>query len=167
MKAYQVFSRMSPERASALMDRLEDTSPAVYTQAVAAASAVMKARPKFVMKLPADKRAQMVRRALARVTATALAEEVLASYFLEARKELLTEWLDLLGIEHEDGALKQDRPECPAEGALKKAVETFRAAGPDDADRSLLMEAFAAQTAVDWPALDALIDSTSGVAPGP
>lgn len=158
MKAYQVFARMSPERASELLERIQKSTPAVYTQAVAAASAVLKARPRFVMKQPPDRRAQMVRQALARVAATGLAEEILAAYFLESRLELLTEWLDLLEIEHEKGALKQDRPESPAEAVLAKAIETFRAAGPDDPDRELLVEAFAAQTAVDWPALDALIE---------
>ncbi len=158
MKAYQVFARMSPERATELLGRIQEQAPAVYTQAVAAASAVMKARPRFVMSLPAGKRAQMVRRSLARVAASALAEEVLAAYFLESRKELLTEWLDLLGIEHEEGTLQQDQPDCPAQDVLAKAVETFRAAGPDDADRPLLLEAFAAQSAVDWPALDTLLE---------
>lgn len=158
MKAYQVFARMSPDRATELLERIRKSTPAAYTQALAAASAVMKARPRFVMKLPPDRRAQMVRRALARVAATSLAEEILAAYFLESRMELLSEWLDLLEIEHEEGSLKEEHPECPAEAVLAKTVETFRAAGPDDPDRDLLIEAFAAQSAVDWPALDALIE---------
>ncbi len=158
MKAYQIFARMSPERAVDLMSELAESAPAVYTQAVAAASAVMKARPKFVMSLPADKRAHMVRRSLARVAATALAEEVLASYFLGPKKALLIEWLDVLGIEHEDGALQEDRPASPPEPELRKAVESFRK--PEDAaDRELLLAAFAAQTAVEWPLLDAMVES--------
>ena len=64
MKAYQVFARMTPERTQSLMETLRSESPAAYTQAVAAASATMKARPQFLMKLPKEKRAQHVRRAL-------------------------------------------------------------------------------------------------------
>ncbi|MDP6540582.1 MAG: hypothetical protein QF410_13655 [Planctomycetota bacterium] len=150
---------MTPERAVSLMAQLEEASPAVYNQAVAAASAVMKARPKFILKLPAAKRAQMVRRALARVAATPLAEEVLASYFLEVRKALLVEWLDQLGLEHDEGALKTDRPECPPEADVEKAVGAFRAAGGDDRDdRELLLAAFAAQSAIDWPSLEAQLE---------
>ncbi|MBW2244253.1 MAG: hypothetical protein JRH01_19905 [Deltaproteobacteria bacterium] len=157
MKAYQVFARMSPELATELLERIRESTPAAYTQALAAAGAVMKARPRFIMKLAPERRAQMVRRALARVAASGLAEEILATYFLESRMELLTEWLDLLEIEHEEGSLKEEHPECPPEAALAKAIETFRAAGPDDPDRDLLIEAFAAQSAVDWPVLDGLI----------
>jgi hypothetical protein len=39
---------------------------------------------------------------------------------------------------------------------LRKAVEAQRAKG-DDWNRELLLRAFAAQDAIDWPALDALL----------
>jgi hypothetical protein len=104
-----------------------------------------------------------VRRALARVASTEVAEELLAVYFLDGRKELLTEWLDVIGLEHEDGALKADAPPCPADKVLEKAVAKYRGAAqkdgePGDAwERELLLRAFAAQTAVDWPPLEKLL----------
>ena len=85
-----------------------------------------------------------------------LAEELLAVYFLEARKELLIEWLDTLGIEHDEGSLKDDEPKQPSKKKLGDAVKSFRAID-DDSDRELLLAAFAALSAIDWPALDALI----------
>jgi hypothetical protein len=153
MRAYQVFAEMSPERAAEVLNALREAAPAVYTQAVAAASAALKARPQFLMKQPADKRAQMVRRALSRVAANELAEEVLAAYFLESRRALLVEWLDAVGVEHEEGTLRAD-PVEPAPEKLGAAVDGFLA-GEERADRELLLRAFAAQGAVDWPALEA------------
>jgi len=157
MKAYEVFARMTPERATELLGALLEEAPAVYTQAVAAASSVFKARPRFMMKQPQEKRAQMVRRALARVAASPLAEEVLAAYFLEVRRSLLVEWLDTVGVEHEDGALKSERPRCPDHAALEKAVASFRKEDQAD-DRELLLQAFAAQSAVQWPGLEELLE---------
>jgi hypothetical protein len=154
MRAYQVFAAMEAERAVDLLNTLRETSPAVYTQAVAAASAALKARPRFLMKQPPDKRAQLVRRALARVAASDLAEEVLAAYFLGARKELLIEWLDAVGVEHEEGALKVEEPECPPRDKLDTAVSDFLS-GENTPDRELLLRAFAAQSAIDWPDLEA------------
>jgi hypothetical protein len=116
------------------------------------------------MRQPHAKRAELVRRALARVAASAVAEELLAVYFLDCRKELLVEWLDAVGLEHEDGTLKADAPPCPEAGKLAKAVERFRGAASqggdpgDRAERELLLRAFAAQTAVDWPALEKLLE---------
>ena len=66
----------------------------------------------------------LVRR-LARVLA--LAEEMLASYFLECRKELLAEWLDGLGIEHEKGSLKEEAPTQPDGSKLVWASNRYYA----------------------------------------
>ncbi len=161
MKAYEVFARMSPERAEALMETLRTDSPAIYQQALAAASATMKARPQFLLKQPKEKRAQHVRRALARVAASPLAEEVLASYFLDAKKALLIEWLDAVGLEHEEGTLKEDQPDAPDAAKIESALERFRKDDDRD-DRELLLEAFAAQSAVDWPELEARLRPTGG-----
>ena len=152
MRSHQVFARMTPEHAARVMAVLAEKSPAIYTQAVAATSTTMKFRPKFLMRQPADKRANMVRRTLARVRANDLAEEVLATYFLECRKELLTEWLDAVGLEHDEGILKNDHPPSPAKKQLEKAVRGYLR-GDDGEDRELLVRAFAAQSAIDWPDL--------------
>jgi hypothetical protein len=157
VKAYQVFARMTPERAHALLEGLRAEAPGVYTQALGAASVWLRARPQFVMKQGPEKRAQFVRRALSRVSSNLIAEEVLAAYFLQVKKPLLVEWLDTLGLEHEDGSLKLDAPPEPERGVLEKAVAAFRKAD-DGPDRELLLEAFAAQSAIDWPALEALLE---------
>jgi hypothetical protein len=159
MRSHQVFARMTPTRAAQVMAVLMEQSPAVYTQAVAATSAAMNARPKFLMRQPAEKRAEMVRRTLARVRANDLAEEVLATYFLESRKELLTEWLDCVGLEHDEGILKDENPRSPAKEKLAEATEKFLA-GDQAEDRELLLLAFAAQSAIDWPDLAAALEES-------
>jgi len=156
MRPNQIFASMSPERATEFFQKLNEESPESFLQCVHAAAATIKARPRFVMKQPFPKRANAVRRALARLAAEPLAEEMLAVYFLHVRNELLCEWLDGLGIEHEEGVLQGDAPPCPPEADLEKQVGTFRGVD-DDADRELLLQAFAAQSAIDWPALDALL----------
>ena len=156
MKPNQVFARMTPERAVELLAALKQKVPGIYTQAVGAACVTLHARPQFMMKQSAEKRGHFVRQALARVAAAPIAEEVLAAYFLEVRRELLIEWLDALAIEHENGILKNEQPPAPPPDRLEAAVAKFRA-GEGAADRALLLEAFAAQDAIDWPALDALL----------
>lgn len=158
MKAYQVFARMSPERTQALLESLREGAPSVYTQALAAASVWLKARPQFVFKQSPDKRAKLVRQALSRVSTSIVAEEVLAAYFLQVKKPLLIEWLDLVGVAHKDGGLETDAPPQPERGVLEQALAGYRK--PDDAaDRELLLEAFAAQSAIDWPLLEELIEA--------
>ena len=65
---------------------------------------------------------------------------------------------DVASVKHEDGILSDDAPPSPGEAELRNSTERFRGAG-DDADRELLLRAFAAQESIDWPALDALVVS--------
>ncbi len=158
MRSYQIFAAMSPDRAVAVMSGLSENAPQMFKQALLAASASMNARPTYLQRQPFEKQVAAVRRALSRVAANGVAEEILAVYFLECRKALLLEWLDLLGIKHEDGILETDSPVAPGKAELEKARNTF--CGIDgDGDRSLLLQAFAAQSAIDWPDLEALLES--------
>ncbi len=159
MRSFQVFASMSPERAIEILHILNEKAPGIYVQAVATASAAMKARPVYLMKQPASKRAQAVRRALSRVAANPIAGEILAVYFLECRKELLTSWLDTVGLDHDDGGLREDAPQQPDKKKLDQAVDAFLAKD-DDPDRTLLLAAFAAQESIEWPDLDSRCAAT-------
>ena len=157
MRPNQIFAAMSPEKCGQIMEKIAEQSPEAVKQTVAAAAIALKFRPQFLLKQPLAMRVSSVRRALSRTSSNALAEELLAVYFLKCRLDLLGEWLDLLGLEHEEGILKAEVLTSPAESELKEKVAKFRAASSDE-DRELLLQAFAAQTAIDWPALDAMIE---------
>ena len=121
MRAYQVFGRMDDDEAARFLAVLAEKAPAFHVQALGAAAAAMRARPQFVLRQSPEKRAAAVRRALARVAANDVAEELLAVYFLDCRKDVLVEWLDAVGLEHDEGTLKADEPtgarrEGPREG---------------------------------------------------
>jgi hypothetical protein len=161
MRSFQVFAAMSPDEATRMLGVLKESTPGMFVQALAAASVAMKARPRFLQKQPLAKQAQAVRRAMARVTADAAASELLAVYFLECRKELLVGWLDSIGLAHEEGILEADAPPQPGEAELRKAVDAFLSTD-DDPDRKLLLQAFAAQEAVEWPVLESLVTDRDG-----
>lgn len=158
MRAYQIFAAMDAERAESFFKEIAEKSPASFTQAVYAAASAFKSRPKFVVKQPFATRASLVRRALARINANPVAEEMLAIYFLECKKDILVEWLDMLGIQHEEGSLKEDNPPEPEAEKLHLAIKEF-CGKDDDRDRPLLLKAFASQDAIQWPILDAHIES--------
>ena len=158
MRAYQVFSQLLPEDSERIFTELSKVAPATYSQAIALDSAAMNARPGLVMRQKPAARAETVRRVLSRVKSNEVAEEVLASYFIESRREILIAWLDLVGLEHEDGILISDNPEQPEAQQLDNAVTTFRRSNKGlPQDRELLLFAFAAQTVIDWPLLEGLL----------
>lgn len=154
---------MSPARGRVVLQAIGDAAPGALVQALGATCSAMRVRPVFLTRQPVEKRLELVRKTLGRVSANELAEELLAVYFLHCRKELLVEWLDAVGIEHEDGTLKGDQPAAPDDAKLTDAVGRFRQADEEAAraDRLLLLRAFAAQSAVDWPTLDRLVADTA------
>jgi hypothetical protein len=158
----QLFAAMKPDYARVFLDALKQQTPIAWAQAVGLTAGALKARPVFVQKQPPERRAELIRKALSRVASAPVAEELLAVYFLECRNELLVEWLDAIGVEHDKGTLNND-PAEPDAKKLRSAVAAFRKAASDEAstaDRELLLRAFAAQTSIDWPNLDALLEAS-------
>jgi hypothetical protein len=156
MRSHEVFARMTPVQAEAFLNELRREAPPVSQMALAAAAGAFKLRPAFLKRQPPAKQADWMRKALGRGTMASVAEEILAEYFLGHQKSLLVEWLDAIGLEHEEGVLKAGAPAAPDRTRLQEAVEKF-ASGEHPERRRLLLAAFAAQSAIDWPELEALI----------
>jgi hypothetical protein len=157
MRPHQIFSAMSQEDSERIMGRISEEAPEIFRQTVVAAAAALKFRPQYLQKQPIAKRVSAIRRSMARPSASPLAEEVFAIYFLKCRLELLTEWLDLLGLTHEEGVLTDDEIICPEAAELEKKVAKFRAGKDEDCE--LLLQIFAGQAAIEWPVLDDLLEN--------
>ncbi len=157
MRSNEIFAGMSGGEALSFLEEMRESAPDVAKLALAAAAEAFRLRPEFLKRQPPPRQAEWMRRALGRTVGARLAEEVLATYFLEHEKDLLIELLDTLGVPHEEGRLEQGNPSAPDDAALAKGVEKFRSGG-DREKRLFLLRSFAAQSAIDWPTLDALME---------
>ena len=156
MRSNEIFSAMTPDAALAFLEEVHKEAPRVEELALSAAASAFRLRPVFLRRQPRKRQSEWMRQALSRNAFAPVAEELLAEYFLEYHPELLGELLDGFGLEHEKGVLKGDTPQCPDETKLAAAVAKFRS-GENGARRELLLRAFSAQSAIDWPALEALL----------
>ena len=86
-----------------------------------------------------------------------VAGTLLYVYHMERQKPLLTKFLDALGVEHEDGQIK-DEMEPPAKEALEKAVDALFAEC-DRKDVLLYLETLLAQDAVTWGPLAEILEA--------
>ncbi len=157
MRSNEIFAAMSGGEALSFLEEMRESAPDVAKLALAAAAEAFRLRPEFLKRQPRPRQAEWMRRALGRTVGARLAEEVLATYFLEHEKDLLIELLDTLGVPHEEGRLEQENPPPPGDAALAKGVEKFKS-GTDAEKRLFLLRSFAAQSAIDWPALDVLME---------
>jgi len=126
MRSNEIFSQMSPEAALSFLEEIHREAPKVEEVALSAAAGAFRLRPVFLRRQPRKRQAEWMRQALSRASFAAVAEELLAEYFLEYHSELLGELLDAFGLEHEKGVLKGDPPVCPEKSALQSAVARFR-----------------------------------------
>ena len=156
MRSNEIFAQMSGDEALAFLEEMRKEAPDVARLSLAAAANAFRLRPEFLKRQPRPRQAEWMRRALGRTVGAPLAEEVLASYFLDYENDLLIEWLDALKIDHEEGRLSGEIPPCPEPKELEAIVKKFRS-GDKAEKRELLIRAFASQSAIEWDALDALI----------
>ena len=84
------------------------------------------------------------------------------AYFVDCRKELLVAWLDRVSASNTRKA--SSRTNAPSPRPRQNSAEHVKAflAEADDPDRGLLLSAFGAQSAIDWPNLDGLISAENG-----
>jgi len=97
-------------------------------EAVALIARQIKFRPKSVISLPTDKRAKH----LAGIVQVSdlLAARLVIAYHLEHQRPMMGAFLDLLGIAHEDGLIKDEEPKKPEDATLDKAVKELAAKFP-------------------------------------
>ena len=154
-----VFRTMSQEEAETLFREMQQELRPLYDQCARVAADTLRVRPVFLSKQKLPKRASMMRKALALKGNAEASAELLAAYLLEKYAEDLGELLDAFGIEHEEGVLKDEAPSSPDKKTLEKVVAEFPQ-GEKKIMRGVLLKAFAAQSAIDWPELDALVLQT-------
>jgi hypothetical protein len=116
-------------RATAARAFWEDEQAALeQAEAVALIARQIKFRPKSVISLPHDKKA----RHLSGLTQVSdlLAARLLIAYHLAHQRPMMGAFLDLLGIAHEDGLIKDEEPKKPDDATLDKAVTELSAKYP-------------------------------------
>ena len=157
-----VFRSLTNEESLAFFQGLRDEVRPLYKQAEIVSAASLRVRPVFLGKQPFPKRCEMMRKALAMKINAEASGEILATYFIDQHKKELGELLDLLKIEHEEGSLKDTNPPQPEEKLIKSATKKFLA-GENPTLRSVILKAFAGQSAIDWPALDEMLFGEAAV----
>ena len=124
-------------------------------EAVAAIAKQMKFRPKSVQALAPDRKARYLA-SIAAVPET-LAARLLVSYHLAHQRPMMTEFLDALGIAHDNGLITEEHLQAPDPAKLAEAVRRLRDTHAPDAVR-LYLSTLAGQDPETWGGLEPLID---------
>lgn len=119
-------------------------------EAVASIATHMKFRPRSILGLTPEKRARYLAQ-LPNVT-DAIAARALVNYHLERQRPMMSAFLDLLGIAHDNGLISEENLPKPEEAKVQQAAKDLAARYPAE-DVSLYLATLVSQDPETWEAL--------------
>lgn len=119
-------------------------------EAVSAIATQMKFRPRSVIALAPEKRAKYLAQ-LPAITDT-IAARALVNYHLERQRPMMSAFLDLLGIQHENGLISDENVTKPDAAKVQQAAKDLAGKFPPD-DVSLYLTTLVSQDPETWEPL--------------
>jgi hypothetical protein len=151
-----IWGGMSDEAAASVLGDVKRESPEMYREAVNAAAGSLKLRPQVLRQQPASRQTATIRRALTQVNQQDLGAHLLIEWLTKCQKPMLCQFLDDLGISHEDGTVKENAGTEPDAERLSMSIDHLKENFPPEHVR-IYLSAFSVITADDWEKLPDLI----------
>ncbi len=159
MKAHEIFANMSPELATRIFTFLQTEEKPMYKTAIQGLANQRNLRAVFVERKAPNERFAWMKSALARKLGDTLAAHLLQAWLLGAHKQMLCDFLDSLGIAHdEDGTVENLPPEMSTERLTAAASQLLEKYPREEV--AVYLHAFRDMDAsVSWPALGEMLDA--------
>jgi len=156
----RLWRRMPMERRLDAADLFwnDEHSADQQLEAVASIATHMKFRPKSVLTLAPEKRAKYLA-TLPTMTDT-IAARALVNYHLERQRPMMGAFLDLLGIEHENGLINDENVAKPDAAKVKSAAAELATKFPPE-DVSLYFATLVSQDPEAWEALVDVVEANT------
>jgi hypothetical protein len=152
----RIWKRLTAERRAAAAELFwsDEQSAEQQVDACANIATHMKFRPKTVLGLPLDKKTKYLV-SLPNVP-DAVAARALVNYHLATQRPMMGEFLDALGVAHEEGLIKDDTVVKPESEKLRAAAAAISQKFPAE-DVSLYFATLVSQDPDTWGELAELV----------
>lgn len=152
-----LFSRIPPAVAAQLFAHLHEKEKPLYKATIDTLAKQRNLRPVFIERKPREERFAWLREMVSKKQNADVAAHLLQIWFVGAQSKLLCDFLDALGIAHDENGTIEELPEAPPKEALVKAIdECF--AKHDPAVVAVYLNAFQALDDKGWQPLAELIE---------
>lgn len=121
----EIFARMPAETAFQLLNFLGETEKPLYKATIDSLAKQRKLRPVFVERKPKNDRNAWLQSALGRKQNEGVAAHLLQIWLVGLHKQLLCDFLDALGISHDENGTIDNLPPSPPKEKLQEAVNTL------------------------------------------
>jgi hypothetical protein len=122
MKSYEICSRISPELMNSVLVFLLEHEKPVYKAIIQNIAARRKLRPVYIERKPKIERHLWIQRALSSKGSDDLAVQLLQIWLLGEYREMICDFLDLLGIKHDGKGVVDDLPPEPPREVLMQTI---------------------------------------------
>lgn len=148
---------MSPSLGTDILTWAYEDEKSVYKATLKAVADARKVRTVFLQRQPRSDRHVGMLDTLARPRMEVAASTLLRTWLLKGKKQLLVDFLNALGIEHEDGVV-DDLPESMDEPKVREAVDKVLESYPQEVV-AVYLNAFNGINETNWPALNTMLES--------
>ena len=153
-----IWSGMPDDLAARILTELRGELPDLYREAQGTAAAALNMRPQVFRQQPGPRQAATIRRVFTQVGRETVAAHVLIEWLTRLRKPMLVQFLDSLGVAHEEGTVNDSAGEEPEREKLIAAINDLHAAYPAEEVQAYL-SAFYLTTGYEWKTLPELIEA--------
>lgn len=152
LKCHELIGFMPPNLAQEIIEYLFANEKEAYQLILSAVATANRVRPVFLQRQPRVQRHADMLNALSRPRMEEASATLLREWLLKAEKAMLIEFLDDLGIVHEDGVV-EEFPETVDDERLAKAIEHLLAQHPPE-KVCIYLNTVRATSGVDWKNLE-------------
>ena len=157
LTSHELLGFMSPALALEILTYTYETDKALYRATLGAVAEARKLRPVFLERQPRPQRHADDAGHPGSTGAGAGCRQPLRTWLLKKHKQMLVDFLDALGIAHQEGVV-EDLPPAMDDAKVRAAVEALLAKYPPEAV-AVYLHAFNEMNEVEWPNLKAMLDS--------
>jgi hypothetical protein len=156
LTSHELLGFMSPALADEMLNWIHENERATYKATLQAVADFRRVRPVFLERQPRQQRHATMVGALSRPKLELAASTLLRTWLVKKYKDMLVDFLNGLGLPHEDGVV-EDLPKEMDDAKLKPAVEALLAKYPHEVV-GVYLNAFNDMNEANWPNLKVMLE---------
>lgn len=157
MKCHELMGFMSPALASEILNYAYETDKTAYRATLAAVAEARKLRPIFYERKPRLERHREMLEMLSRPRLEPAAAELIRNWLVKTQVQMLSDFMDALGIPHKEGVVENFPDEIDSE-KLKTAVDVLLGKYPQE-KVVVYLHGFSALNAASWKNLEEMLQT--------
>jgi hypothetical protein len=157
LTSHELLGFMSPTLALEILTYAYETDKPLYRAVLSAVADARKLRPVFLERQPRPQRHATMLATLARPALDVVTANLIRTWLLKKHKQMLADFLDALGIPHQEGVV-EDLPPAMDDAKIRAAVDALLAKYPPEAV-AVYLHAFNEMNTVGWPNLKTMLET--------